>query len=603
MTDNNIDNSTTFISASKMKAQLAEAVEIKRQFSSLNKHYRDMGSDQHSAKNEPSETRENAQPTAPREKAGQQLPKEVIKTQALDQAFRSLHVDQLITLEQQLVKRLQESKITLPIEVIKKNLAANLPNPSCFETRIGTVEFLIDYLEHIEKIESDPEMTSLQIPDNLLQRRGLAHGIWQLLYGRLDQLTFQDQLQLSVFHVRCHWLMHYAKDEMKCVGASGAENVPAMFPAVCKGYEQALIALIATGEDIHQKSTAGRTFLMMASSAGHSSCVKILLDSGADANAIDQDGYTTLKLAATAGHSACLRVLLRHGVKTDPACFSPEGTVFGYELPMTETQAAAIIADLDEVDLAALGPEHPRNLEPLTTIWGRAQQFSMELISLAGRATRGGHNSALMLACRYGQEACVKLLLDAGADVNYSNGVNHPLLWACLGNHSQCVQQLLSCDQEITDPLMWKMAYFVACYMGHHDCLEQLLSANSAVARTAFSDIKSVALNTACSFGHTACVNLMLNKGANVNQQDPFGETPLSVMCFAPAAWISHEDRINLVELLLSAGARNQYGASWLSFFQQKASTLARQNGHDNIADLIEQHQVVVPNHQARHLG
>jgi hypothetical protein len=60
MTDNNIDNSTTFISASKMKAQLAEAVEIKRQFSSLNKHYRDMGSDQHSAKNELSETRENA---------------------------------------------------------------------------------------------------------------------------------------------------------------------------------------------------------------------------------------------------------------------------------------------------------------------------------------------------------------------------------------------------------------------------------------------------------------------------------------------------------------------------------------------------------------
>ena len=40
--------------------------------------------------------------------------------------------------------------------------------------------------------------------------------------------------------------------------------MPAMFPAVCKGYEQALIALIATGEDIHQKSTAGRTFLMMA---------------------------------------------------------------------------------------------------------------------------------------------------------------------------------------------------------------------------------------------------------------------------------------------------------------------------------------------------
>ena len=603
MTDNNIDNSTTFISASKMKAQLAEAVEIKRQFSSLNKHYRNMGADQHFAKNEPSETKEGAQPTAPREKAGQQLPEEVIKTQALDQAFRSLHVDQLITLEQQLVKRLQESKITLPIEVIKNNQAANLPNPSCFETRIGTVEFLIDYLEHIEKIESDPEMTSLQIPDNLLQRRGLAHGIWQLLYGRLDQLTFQDQLQLAVFHERCHWLMHYAKDEMKCVGASGAENVPAMFPAVCKGYEQALIALIATGEDIHQKSTAGRTFLMMASSAGHSGCVEILLDSGADANVIDQDGYTALKLAATAGHSACLEVLLRHGVQTDPACFSPEGAVFGYELPMTETQAAAIIADLDEVDLAALGPEHPRNLEPLTTIWGRAEQFSMELISLAGRATRGGHNSALMLACRYGQQACVEVLLDAGADVNYSNGVNHPLLWACLGNHSQCVQQLLSCDQEITDPLMWKMAYFVACYMGHHDCLEQLLSANSAVARTAFSDIKSVALNTACSFGHTACVNLMLNKGANVNQQDPFGETPLSVMCFAPAAWINDQDRLNIVELLLAAGARNQYGASWLSFFQQKASTLARQNGNDQIADLIEQYPVAVPNHQARHPG
>ena len=60
-------------------------------------------------------------------------------------------------------------------------------------------------------------------------------------------------------------------------------------------------------------------------------------------------------------------------------------------------------------------------------------------------------NTALWLACKYGQEDVVEQLLDADADVEvrYGEGDATPLIAACDKRHIDIVEQLLDADAEV----------------------------------------------------------------------------------------------------------------------------------------------------------
>ena len=137
--------------------------------------------------------------------------------------------------------------------------------------------------------------------------------------------------------------------------------------------------------------------------------------------------------------------------------------------------------------------------------------------------------TALVLAARNGHEEVVRLLVNAGADVNNSNSTQSVPLFSPDGDHS-----VYSGDRNVCD----------------------------------FTPLQMAAEN-----GNFGCVDLLINAGADVNMSDRCGNTPLSL-----AAANDHD---GCVFTLLMAGARVN-GKMTVS-----PLAAAVRNGHINVARML----------------
>jgi len=124
-------------------------------------------------------------------------------------------------------------------------------------------------------------------------------------------------------------------------------------------------------------------------------------------------------------------------------------------------------------------------------------------------------NTALVVASKYGYTEIVKLLLEAGADVNVKNK-----------------------DGET--------ALMKASYNGYTEIVKMLIDAGADV------NIKdrygTTALMLASLYGYTEIVELLIKAGANVNIKNSYGGTALR--------WASANGSTKIVELLKEAGAK-----------------------------------------------
>ena len=148
----------------------------------------------------------------------------------------------------------------------------------------------------------------------------------------------------------------------------------------------------------------------------------------------------------------------------------------------------------------------------------------------AGLTDKG--DTLLSWACRHGQAAVARWLLDRGADVNGTTATRGgtALLIACQEGHVNCVQLL--CDGGATIELANSMGatpLFIASRYGNADCVRLLLSLG-ATASTVREDGSS-ALFKACQKNHTECVKLLCDAGAAVNSVRRGGATALCVAC------------------------------------------------------------------------
>ncbi len=167
----------------------------------------------------------------------------------------------------------------------------------------------------------------------------------------------------------------------------------------------------------------------------------------------------------------------------------------------------------------------------------------------------------LHYAARSGYSECVKLLIKAGANVNYAPGREKvtPLHSALRDNQIECVKLLLAAgaDKNKADlygntPLHWAG--------GHEECMNLLLEAgadmnksnidgNTPLFECAYEDISEgltilleaganmdkpnnygcTPLHGAASRGFSKCIKLLIKKGAKVNKRNNKGETPLDI--------------------------------------------------------------------------
>ena len=193
-------------------------------------------------------------------------------------------------------------------------------------------------------------------------------------------------------------------DAMKLLIANGADpkavsdaGVTALHLAA--GDARKVRLLLEGGADVNKSSLIGRTPLLVASGTyGSIETVKLLLEKGADVNAQDANGLTPLVAAASVNDAAVVKLLVEKG-----ADINARATV-GSAVTALMGAASNGNADLTrfllarKADVHAISPDRSGNAKNGPVVFGNV--------------------TALHLAIGKGDVETVRLLLDAGADVN-----------------------------------------------------------------------------------------------------------------------------------------------------------------------------------------
>ena len=204
------------------------------------------------------------------------------------------------------------------------------------------------------------------------------------------------------------------------VKAANREGFTPLALACVNGDANMIEALLKAGADANERLPRGESALMLASRTGSVPAMKVLLGHGADVNAKETHGTTPLMWAAAEGHPDAVKLLIELGADIS-ARSNPD---YRYRGPVNAGGGRS--AD-------------PRKCADVNVVCDAAQR-QRERDRVLDNQTPGGPNFAdrsggaftpLMFAARRNDLASVRLLLDAGADVNQTAGYGWtPLLVA-----------------------------------------------------------------------------------------------------------------------------------------------------------------------------
>ncbi|MBC8134612.1 MAG: ankyrin repeat domain-containing protein [Fibrella sp.] len=255
---------------------------------------------------------------------------------------------------------------------------------------------------------------------------------------------------------------------------STVSHVQRLCTAAERGEEQAVAALLAAGVPAdapyrhgvtQPDDVTGWTALMFACQGGHEGVARLLLDAGADPNHHAWCDDTPILLAARRGHSGLLRLLLAHGARTRVP-FPLGGSI-------AVITAAAQGGSVEAVRLLLDAGEPPDSID-----------------------TDNGY-TPLMVAVVSGHADVVRLLLTCGADPTLRNT-----------NGGNALASAIHYANPAVGDKSWKP--------GHDEILTLILATNPALD-----------LRQAAALGDAGAVQKLLDAGANVNDEDPFGRTAL----------------------------------------------------------------------------
>ncbi|XP_078373135.1 uncharacterized protein LOC144656768 [Oculina patagonica] len=156
----------------------------------------------------------------------------------------------------------------------------------------------------------------------------------------------------------------------------------------------------------------------------------------------------------------------------------------------------------------------------------------------------------LHLAVYHGHVKCVKLLIDHGADVNCTSRFGStPLHQAAFFGHCDCAAVLLAAGALVNVEEAWgQTPLFLAAQRAHSDVVKLLLEYGACVNQTDKAHYKT-GLHVACEAQSVACVQYLLDAGADPNVQAEEGRTPLHIV-------LRGEESGPLTQLLIEYGAR-----------------------------------------------
>lgn len=224
-------------------------------------------------------------------------------------------------------------------------------------------------------------------------------------------------------------------------------RTPLIFSAI-GGHANVVSALLARGAKVNHKDYASCTALHVAARQGRHEVIRTLLAAGAKIDQRGPNGQTAISLAAENGSSDAANVLLEAGASV--------------ALPDSEGRSALDVAavcgraNVVPLLLAALAdaPEKSEALNRALTyaVWGNREATEESILSVAEQLVAAGarvvdpgerDQAPLQNAAMSGFERVAALLLNAGAEVDATNGFGSSALLSAVIFHHPAVARLL----------------------------------------------------------------------------------------------------------------------------------------------------------------
>jgi ankyrin repeat protein len=197
--------------------------------------------------------------------------------------------------------------------------------------------------------------------------------------------------------------------------------------------------LLAAGADVNDTAADGTSALVTAAHSGHAPLAVLLLEKGADANA-NGSGYTALHIAVRRGDVEVVKALVSDGADLDARLIKPTPSRrlsddVALARPLVGTTPLWLAASFGQVGILrilAAGKADPRltandGTTPLMAAIGRNQSTALEAVRVlldAGADVNAADetgNTALHRAASSGFDPIVQLLADRGAKVDIKN--------------------------------------------------------------------------------------------------------------------------------------------------------------------------------------
>jgi ankyrin repeat protein len=290
--------------------------------------------------------------------------------------------------------------------------------------------------------------------------------------------------------------------------------------------------------------------LLRAAGRGLEEVVWLLLTrSDIEANFEDEDGRTALTHAVRGGHMTVVRMLLaRSDVKTDLK--DKDGLTPLWWAARVENEALVkVLLTSGKID-ADSHDNYSRTL--LSWAAGEGHKAIVNMLLDEGAVLESKDKNGrtpLSWAAEKGCEAVVNVLLNKGADLeSKDNNGRTPLSWAAQYGKKAVVDMLLDNGTGLLseDKDYCQEQLLVAAWYGHEPMIKLLLEKGEANVN--FKDESGrTPLSWAAEKGCGAVVNMLLNKGADLESRDKTGQTPLS--------WAAQYGEKVVVDMLLDKGA------------------------------------------------
>jgi ankyrin repeat protein len=307
-----------------------------------------------------------------------------------------------------------------------------------------------------------------------------------------------------------------------------ADGTTALQVATFEGDIAAVKQLLKAGADVRKPNDYGVVPMQLAADIANTELIALLLKAGADPQSPNADGETALHRVARAGNVEAAKLLLRAGATVDAR------ESFGGQTPL----------------MWAVARRHPEMVEWLASKGAdvnarssiRDYQRVVTAESRAKALDRGGL-TPLLYAARENCLACVDSLLKHGADVNRGDPSDvAPLSVAMLNANWDIARRLVEAGADVNH---WD--WFGRSPL--HVAIGNMQTANNA------NPLDNDRPNQSSG---RALVKVLVERGANPNQQQHFGATALEGAAdrgLTPFLLACSTGDLEVVKLLLANGA------------------------------------------------